>query len=553
MPYRNGKLQTYLTTQNQNSLTSIKVVFEDQTVKEYNLTFKETKQNIAIYTINDFDLEYAFNNYTIKEAASIVETIKNYISNVNYATTLDPLTASRDSRLYRDHYNEMMKPLAEEITLHLLQNDGNSILNMDSELLNNKIKQELIDSGRLDKILYAYNYYHRWYHFEIGGAKVSDLLFFEGKMYKDSMTIDNLTEEVLTGNLGTNATHTFFANSLSKYTGSSALTYYLDGVIRNIGGYEDINDWFTEHFSSIGILAEIPVENHPEVKYRAWDRLKGFIFRAGKVIVVLVAALCFLNSLGIDGSFGNEDSDKSVLSQIGKTIVPVFKPMGVSEENWPAAVGIFTGILAKEAVVGTLDSLYSGMGGKDEETAAEGGPAAAIEEKAEAAEEEGGFNFMNSLNEAVASIGEGFGDIGAFFSDPLGISVDSDLSDVEKQAEEQEVAAGTIQAMNKLYDGELGAFAYLLMVLLYLPCGAAMGAVYREVGSKWALFAAGWTTVLGYCSATLVYQVGRFSSNPTYASICIAVCVALIAAVVVGLRMAANNEDRGTGETVLAR
>ncbi len=55
--------------------------------------------------------------------------------------------------------------------------------------------------------------------------------------------------------------------------------------------------------------------------------------------------------------------------------------MGVSEENWPAAVGIFTGILAKEAVVGTLDSLYSGMGGKDEETAAEGGPAAAIEER----------------------------------------------------------------------------------------------------------------------------------------------------------------------------
>ncbi len=303
-------------------------------------------------------------------------------------------------------------------------------------------------------------------------------------------------------------------------------------------------------------VMEIPPYHLPTFKniiLRTWDRLKGFIFRAGKVIVVLVAVLCFLNSLGTDGSFGNEDSDKSVLSQIGKTIVPVFKPMGVSEENWPAAVGIFTGILAKEAVVGTLDSLYSGMGGKDEETAAEGAPAAAIEEKAEAAEEEGGFNFMNSLNEAVASIGEGFGDIGAFFTDPLGISVDSDLSDVEKQAEEQEVAAGTIQAMNKLYDGELGAFAYLLMVLLYLPCGAAMGAVYREVGSKWALFAAGWTTVLGYCSATLVYQVGRFSSNPAYASVCIAVCVALIAAVVVGLRMAANNDERGTGEAVLAR
>lgn len=276
LPYNNGKLLTYLTTQNKNTITSIKVVFEDSTVSEYNVTFKETKQDISIYTLNDLDLEYAFDNYIIKESASIVETIKNYISNIDYAATLDPLTASADSRLYRDHYNEMMKPLAEEIALQLLQNDGNSILNMDSELLNNKIKQELIDSGRLNKILYAYNYYHRWYHFEIGGAKVSDILLFEGKMYKDSMTIDNLTEEVLTGNLGTNATNTFFANSLSKYTGSSALTYYLDGVIRNIGGYEDINDWFTEHFSSIGILSEIPVENHPEVKYRAWDRLKGF-------------------------------------------------------------------------------------------------------------------------------------------------------------------------------------------------------------------------------------------------------------------------------------
>jgi len=33
--------------------------------------------------------------------------------------------------------------------------------------------------------------------------------------------------------------------------------------------------------------------------------------------------------------------------------------MGIADDNWPATVGIFTGIFAKEAVVGTLDSLYS--------------------------------------------------------------------------------------------------------------------------------------------------------------------------------------------------
>jgi Fe2+ transport system protein B len=35
--------------------------------------------------------------------------------------------------------------------------------------------------------------------------------------------------------------------------------------------------------------------------------------------------------------------------------------MGISPENWPATVGIFTGIFAKEAVVGTLDALYAQM------------------------------------------------------------------------------------------------------------------------------------------------------------------------------------------------
>ena len=298
-------------------------------------------------------------------------------------------------------------------------------------------------------------------------------------------------------------------------------------------------------------VMEIPPYHLPTIKnilLRTWDRLKSFIFRAGKVIVVLVAVLCFLNSLGTDGSFGNQDSDKSVLSQIGKTIVPVFKPMGVSEENWPAAVGVFTGILAKEAVVGTLDSLYSGIGGKaEEEEAALGEPAAKIEEQAPQQAEEEGFNLGRSFQEAVSSIGEGFGDIGAFFTDPLGISVESDLSDVARQAEEQEVSTGTIAAMNKLFDGELGAFAYLLMVLLYLPCGAAMGAIYREVGSGWAIFSALWTTAVGYSAATIVYQAGSFNAHPIYSAICIAICAAIIAAIVVGLKLAAAKENSNAG------
>lgn len=297
-------------------------------------------------------------------------------------------------------------------------------------------------------------------------------------------------------------------------------------------------------------VMEMPPYHIPTLKgvmIRTWDRVRTFMFRAGKVIVVIVACLAFLNSMGTDGTFGNEDSEKSVLSEIGKTIVPVFEPMGIQEENWPAAVGVFTGILAKEAVVGTLDSLYSGIGGKAEEQAAVGEPAAKIEEQAQQQNEEEGFNLARSFGEAVASIGEGFGDIGAFFTDPLGISVESDLSDVALQAEEQEVSTGTIAAMNKLFDGELGAFAYLLMVLLYLPCGAAMGAIYREVGSGWAIFSALWTTAVGYSAATIVYQAGSFNAHPVYSAVCIAVCTAIIVAIVAGLRLAAKGNSNAEG------
>ena len=160
-------------------------------------------------------------------------------------------------------------------------------------------------------------------------------------------------------------------------------------------------------------VMEIPPYHIPTLKgvlTRTKDRVSGFMFRAGKVIVVIVAAVSFLNSLGTDGSFGNEDTEKSVLSSVGRTIVPILEPMGVEEQNWPAAVGIFTGIFAKETVVGTLNSLYDQMGAAN---AAEDG----------AAEEEKGFSFTATLGEALSVTGENLAGLGSALVDPLGITV----------------------------------------------------------------------------------------------------------------------------------
>ena len=78
--------------------------------------------------------------------------------------------------------------------------------------------------------------------------------------------------------------------------------------------------------------------------------------------------------------------------------------MGIREENWPATVGLITGIFAKEAVVGTLDSLYSVMDVND-------------------LTEEEPFAFWDAVQEAFSTIPEGLLGVIGSISDPLGINV----------------------------------------------------------------------------------------------------------------------------------
>ena len=55
----------------------------------------------------------------------------------------------------------------------------------------------------------------------------------------------------------------------------------------------------------------------------------------------------------------------------------------------------------------------------------------------------------------------------------------------------------------------LAAYCFLLFVLLYFPCIATIAAIKSETGSwKWALFAAGYTTVLAWITSAVVYQIG---------------------------------------------
>lgn len=278
-------------------------------------------------------------------------------------------------------------------------------------------------------------------------------------------------------------------------------------------------------------IMELPPYNLPrpkDVLISTWVRLKSFMLGAGKIIVIVVAILTVMNSLGKDGSFGNEDSENSILSEVGKLITPILSPLGVSQDNWPAAVGVFTGIFAKEAVVGTLDALYSNM---------------AVIDAGKPETEEIPFNLADGLMEAYQTIPENFAGLSDLLLDPLGLEVANVNEGVDGVVAELELTDGTLTAMASRFDGRIGAFAYLLFILLYTPCVAALGAINRELGAKWTTFATLWTTAFAFGLSICFYQIARFDRAPTTASLWLGGITAAILFTFIAMRWIGNKDN----------
>ncbi len=244
---------------------------------------------------------------------------------------------------------------------------------------------------------------------------------------------------------------------------------------------------------SAPFVMELPSYHLPTARgvlIHTWQRLKGFVIRAGKAIVVVVVILNVLDSVGTDGSIGNQNSDASLLSKIGKAVTPAFGPIGIRQENWPATVGIFTGIFAKEVVVGTLDALYS---------PADGGPA-----------RDPGQMAADAFQSVPANLAE----LGGSLLDPLGLSL-GDLNNAAQVAQDQDVSVSTFSTMRDLFGSSLAAFSYLLFILLYMPCVATIGAIVKELGGFWATFSTLWSFVVAYSLAALCFQIGRAMMDST--------------------------------------
>jgi ferrous iron transport protein B len=117
-------------------------------------------------------------------------------------------------------------------------------------------------------------------------------------------------------------------------------------------------------------------------------------------------------------------------------------------------------------------------------------------------------------------------------------------------AKEQGVEVATYSEMIDSFDGQLGAFAYLVFVLLYMPCVAATAAIYRETGRTWAIFVSCWATGIAYGTATIVYQLGTFGEHPASSSGWILAMLGTFWFVLRRMRrMGGDDDDTGSGPT----
>lgn len=110
-------------------------------------------------------------------------------------------------------------------------------------------------------------------------------------------------------------------------------------------------------------VMELPAYHMPTVSnllHSMWERSWSFIKKAGTIILLSAIILWFLMNFGFENGFGMvADLNNSILVIIGSAVAWIFAPLGWG--TWEGAVATFTGLIAKENVVGTFGVVFGGF------------------------------------------------------------------------------------------------------------------------------------------------------------------------------------------------
>ena len=118
-------------------------------------------------------------------------------------------------------------------------------------------------------------------------------------------------------------------------------------------------------------VMELPQYHIPSVKtvlLHVWERLKGFIIKAGTILFLATVIMWVLSSIGTTGSGIGfvEDSNDSIMAILGGILAPIFAPLGFGK--WQPVAASISGFSAKESIVSTMGVLANVAGDDAEDT-----------------------------------------------------------------------------------------------------------------------------------------------------------------------------------------
>jgi len=273
-----------------------------------------------------------------------------------------------------------------------------------------------------------------------------------------------------------------------RYAGLAVFAMYLLGIVVALAVGFVLKRSVLPVTDPLPAIMEMPPYRLPTVRtmwFQTSTRTKAFLKEAGSIIFITTIVVWFFMAIpvGGSGSFGNTDVDDSAFAAVSGVVAPVLSPAGFG--SWEAAGALMSGLVAKEVVVSTMAQVY---GVEEVETADEPGLAASI-----------------------GSIFTGFGTatVRAVESIPsiVGINLGSDAEEGPSGGLSASIRDGFEESSGG--HGAAAALAFMVFILIYTPCVAAVGAIRHEIGSRWMWSSIVGQTALAWVMAVVVFQIGK--------------------------------------------
>lgn len=279
----------------------------------------------------------------------------------------------------------------------------------------------------------------------------------------------------------------FSAVFFPRAGGTVVFAMYLLGILTAISVGLILKHTMFKGKQASTFVMELPPYRIPTLRslwFHVREHTGGFIRKAAGVIVGVSILLWLAMAIPVsgEGAFADTEIEHSLFARVAGVAAPAFAPLGFG--GWEASGALFSGFVAKEVVVSTMAQIYE----------------VAPDVVAEA----------STFGEDLTAIGGGFAKATVDTAASLPLIVGIDLRGADASAVQTDLMGEIGVGFEKVSGGHgaLAGLAFMVFVLIYTPCMAAVAAERQEFGSRvmWASILG--QTALAWLLALAVFQGG---------------------------------------------